>query len=99
MADNNTPTIQNYPVLDFPIPIPSDPTNAVLPMQQRLDAKSMHYTFCRMAEAWSEARGVDAICKMALLTVRMLEKNRDFLGLPRAHKDTEKKEYYVLPID
>lgn len=98
MTDPNTPTILP-PNTTFPIPCSQDPTTVALPTQQRLDAMCMQYTFWQIAQAWQEAKGVDDVCKMALVTVKLLKENRDLLGLPNAHKDSNKKEYYVLPID
>ena len=85
--------------------IPKFPIPEVPP--QRADKEDiisgeMHitqYIFARIAEAWDSAFGVDDICKMTMVTTRLLKDRRDLLGIEHGSKSSKVTDVYFRPID
>jgi hypothetical protein len=84
----------------IPFPVVPLPAGTSLEHAQSVDAQAVAATFQNIAAMWSQARDVDTVCKMALITFKALKERRDLLGLPRDYQaPRERKEYVVYPID
>jgi len=65
----------------------------------RFDITMMNYSLLRVADEWGRICGVDGVCKMALVTSKLLKDRRDLLMMPYGCKSSERQETIVLPID
>lgn len=65
----------------------------------RFDINMMNYSLLRVADEWGRVVGVDGVCKMALMTAKLLKDRRDLLMMPYGCKSSERQETIVLPID
>lgn len=93
--DENLPSVAP----EFPVPAELQNVNASLLDVQLMNVKWDHYIFTRLADAWRKADTIGDIGACMAMTHRAIEKHRDHLLMPNAHKSTTEKASYVYPLD
>lgn len=89
------PVVQEpFPAAQFPVDLETDETTI-----KAINLKTMQYTFRRLGGAWDQAGTIDEVCKLALVTSKMLKERMDFLRLPYGHRDSKEKDTFAVPID
>lgn len=93
--NQEVPVVQEpFPAAQFPVDLETDETTI-----KAINLKTMQYTFRRLGGAWDQAGTIDEVCKLALVTSKMLKERMDFLRLPYGHRDSKEKDTFAVPID
>lgn len=93
--NEEVPAVQDpFPAAQFPVDLETDETTI-----KAINLKTMQYTFRRIGGAWDQASTIDEVCKLALVTSKMLKERMDFLRMPYGHRDSKEKDTFAVPID
>ena len=96
--DEGLPALSPPP--PFPVPDKVKSRSVTLEDVQDMNMVWDHYTFVRLAESWDQERSITEIAKCMAMTHRAIEKHRDHLLMPNAHRPTaSEKATFVYPLE
>lgn len=97
MDDENLPATR--PAIPFPAEI-HEVTHESSELEiKAINLKTMAFVFKQMGHAWGKADTIDEICKLSLVTAKLLKERMDFLQMPYGHRDSKDKGSLAIPID
>lgn len=101
MTNDTHPRVQpsNLPIMQQDFPTEGLHRVGAFEEVLKYDVKVSNYVLARVGAEWDNTSGIDDVCKLSMLTMRMLKERRDLLMMPYGCKSTEKQDLIILPID